>query len=186
MHRLLAVAVVGSFLVAGAVTQAAQSSGRPTAVARATPAARPPTPSVLPGTRPGVFATIQGNAVNSTNGALSDKVVRLRDARVGRIADVQTTDKSGLFIFRPVDPGNYIVELIGDDDQGVVAASQMLSANAGEVVTTVVKLPFSIPAFAGFLGQTSQPAAAAASAVMAVAAASGILGTVSGVGVSPE
>ena len=70
--------------------------------------------------------------------------------------------------------------------KGVLAASQMLSANAGEVVTTVVKLPFSIPAFAGFLGQTSQPAAAAASAVMATAAASGILSTVSGVGVSPE
>ena len=185
MHRLLAVVVVGSFLVAGAVTLAAQSSARPTAVARATPAVRPPTPSVLPGTRPEVFATIQGNAVNSTNGALRDKVVRLRDARVGRIADIQTTDKSGLFVFRPVDPGSYIVELIGDD-QGVMAASQMLSANAGEVVTTVVKLPFNIPAFAGFLGQTSQPAAAAASAVMATAAASGILSTVSGVGVSPE
>ena len=115
--------------------------------------ARVPIPSLLPGTRPNVFTTIQGNALSSTNGVLPDTMVRLRDARAGRIVDTQTTDKSGLFAFKSVDPGSYIVELVGND-QSILAASQILNVNAGEAVSAVVKLPFRLPPFGGLLGHT--------------------------------
>jgi hypothetical protein len=129
-------------------------------------------PPLLPGTRLAVFSTIQGNALDSANGALANTRVRLRDARSGRIAAAQVTDTAGVFSFGPIDPGLYVIELLGQDD-AVIAASQLLTAGPGETVTAVVKLPFKIPAFAGILGHTVQQALAITSA----AAASGVLAT---------
>jgi hypothetical protein len=128
---------------------------------------------VLPGTRGNVLTTIiQGNALNSTNGALPNSMVRLRDARFGRVMDAQITDSSGMFAFKTVDPGSYLVEVMGVD-QTVMAASQIISVNAGDAVTAVVKLPLRIPALAGLLGNTAPSAAA----VTTQAAASGVLAT---------
>jgi hypothetical protein len=98
--------------------------------------------------------------------------VRLRDARFGRVIDSQLTDRSGMFVFRTVDPGSYIVEVMGND-QTVLAASQIINVNSGDAVTAIVKLPFRIPPFAGVLGNTAPSAAA----VTAEAAASGVLAT---------
>jgi hypothetical protein len=102
--------------------------------------------------RIGSLTSIQGNALNSTNGAVPDTTVRLRDARFGRIVDTQMTDKSGMFSFKSIDPGTYIVEVIGNDQNSVLAASQLLNVNAGEALSAVVKLPFRIPPFAGMVG----------------------------------
>jgi len=128
-------------------------------------------PKLLPGTRPGAFATIQGNALTSTNGHLSDSLVRLRDARYGRIVGYQITDKAGLFAFRSVDPGIYLVEIMGPD-QSVLAASELLTVNAGDTVTAVVKLPFQIAPLAGPVATTSK-----AAVVTTAAAAIGVLST---------
>ncbi len=183
MHRVLAV-TVGLIVVASGLPIAAQAPARlgaPHASANLSLPVRPPMPSLLPGTRPNVFTTIQGNALSSTNGVLPDTVVRLRDARAGRIVDIQTTDRSGLFAFRSLDPGSYIVELVGND-QSILAASQILNVNAGEAVSAVVKLPFRLPPFGGLLGHTVPSAAAVSSA----AAASGVMATaVTGQPVSP-
>ena len=99
--------------------------------------------------------------------------VRLRDARFGRVIDATTTDRSGMFAFRTVDPGSYIVEVMGTDQQTVLAASQLINVNSGDAVTAIVKLPFRIPPFAGVLGNSAPSAAA----VTAEAAASGVLAT---------
>ena len=61
------------------------------------------------------LTTIQGNALSSTNGPLNNVAVRLRDARFGTIVDTQVTDKSGLFAFKSLDPGSYIVEVMAND-----------------------------------------------------------------------
>jgi hypothetical protein len=137
---------------------------------------------MLPGTRGNVLTTIQGNALDSANGSLRDSLVRLRDARFGRIVDTQLTDKSGLFAFRALDPGSYIIEILGQD-QSILAASQMLSVNAGEAVSAVVKLPFRFQPLSGVIGQTVGQAATVTSA----AAASGVLATeIAGAPVSPR
>src|ERR1043166_4085057 len=52
------------------------------------------TSRVPPGARANVLTTIQGNALTSTNGPLAAAVVRLRDARTGKVVDVQTTDEA--------------------------------------------------------------------------------------------
>lgn len=132
--------------------------------------------------RTDALTTIQGNALNSTNGAMPDALVRLRDARYGRIIDTQLTDKSGLFAFKSIDPGTYIVEVIGNDQSSVLAASQLLNVNGGEAVSAVVKLPFRIPPFAGVIGSTSTPSA---TAIATEAAASSIAAVVPTAPVSP-
>jgi hypothetical protein len=156
------------------------SSGRMITAAEpsATPGARPQPLGV----RPNPFGTILGNALNSTNGALPNNMVRLRDARAGRIVETATTDKSGLFEFRTIDPGSYVVELVGNDHT-ILSASQILSVNAGQAISAVVKLPFHLSPMSGLLGHTVPSAAAVSSA----AASSGIMAAkVAGEPISPQ
>jgi hypothetical protein len=92
--------------------------------------------------------TIQGNALDSTNRKMVDARMRLRDARFGQIVDTQLTDKSGIFTFQKLDPGSYIVEIMADD-QSILAASELLNVDGGQVVSAIVKLPFRVPPAAG-------------------------------------
>jgi len=125
---------------------------------------------------------IQGNALTSTSGQLNGVIVRLRDAHFGRIIDTQLTDKSGMFAFKALDPGSYVVEVMSND-QNILAASQMLNVNAGDAVSAVVKLPFRIPPFVGLMGSTTTPSA---TAVATEAAASSVAAVVPTVAVSPS
>jgi Carboxypeptidase regulatory-like domain len=126
------------------------------------------------GTRaPQFFSTIQGNALTATNTPLANVTVRLRDARFGRIVDTRVTDQSGLFAFRDVEPGSYVVEVMASDKTSVLAASQLLNVNAGDAVSALVKLPFRLPPFAGLVGNAATPTSAAA--VLAEAASSSVL-----------
>lgn len=165
MHRHLSVIVGAVVLFATVHASAQQSVPARTAprVLRSAADAPAPAPSLfpkmLPGTRANVLTTIQGNALSSTNGSLPNAIVRLRDARTGRIVDSQITDRSGLFAFKAVDPGTYIVEIMGND-QSILAASEMLNVNAGEAISAVVKLPFRISPLAGLLGNTTPSALA--------------------------
>src|SRR5262245_45798167 len=113
----------GLCLVAAVGSSASISAQSPAA---AKPAAGVRTGSTVsaPAGRNG-FTTIQGTALNSTNNILPNARVRLRDARTGQIVQTQATSKEGLFAFERVDPGSYIVELLGDD-QTVLATSEML------------------------------------------------------------
>jgi hypothetical protein len=168
-------AAVGVFVVTGVFAagaqQPAQLAAKTTSGAKAARSTSGRSGvGLMPGTRSNIFTTIQGNALTSTNGPLADTVVRLRDVRFGRIIEVTTTDKSGLFAFRAVDPGSYVVELIGND-LTILAASQILYVDAGQAVSTVVKLPYRLPRFGGLLG----PSMASAAAIISAAAASGVL-----------
>ena len=93
----------------------------------------------------GVLSSIQGNAVTSSNGALMDTVVRLRDVRYGRVVNTLMTDKQGAFVFKGVDPGNYVVEVMNPANNAVMASSQMLNVTTGEALQALVKMPFRIP-----------------------------------------
>jgi hypothetical protein len=193
MIRILTVAIcIGttSVLPAAAQTSGGAAPGVatrsanppvPAVTVRATVPARAGAPAVLPGTRETAFSTVQGNALDSKGGILRDSPVRLRDARTGRIISTQATDKSGLFEFRGVDPGSYVVELLGAGDT-VLAASQLITVNAGEVATSFVKLPFRLPPLGGLLGHTT----AQAIAITAAAAATGVLNAATTTDVSSD
>lgn len=164
MPRILCLATTAVLLATtpGVIAQT-QVSATPAAAARA-------------GARQAFTTTIQGNALTSTNGQLADVLVRLRDVRYGRIIDTTTTDNSGMFAFHVADPGSYIVEIIGNDQASVLAASQILNVDAGDMVSAVVKLPFRLPPFAGVLGGNVAAATpASATAIITQAAANSIL-----------
>lgn len=145
---------------AAGVRTSASSSSAPTSV-----------PRLLPGTKVSVLASIQGSALSSVNGPMVNTLMRLRDARFGRVVDTTITDKSGLFAFGGIDPGSYVIEMMDVTNEQVVAASPVIFVGSGEAESTVVKLPFRISGFAGLLGHTTPSALLVSSA----AAASGVL-----------
>jgi hypothetical protein len=144
------------------------NSASPSKATAATPSAKDA--RLLPGTRPSAVTTVQGSALNSSNGVLPDVPVRLRDVRFGRIVATTTTDKAGVFTFKAVDPGSYVVEIMGNDSQ-VLAASQILTVEAGTAVTALVQLPLKFAAFGGMFAH----GAASAVAISTAAAASGVM-----------
>jgi hypothetical protein len=175
MPRLFVIAMV-SLIAIGAWPLAAQQSA-PAQTVRSTV-----TKTALTRAKQNALTTIQGNALSSSNGQMNSAIVRLRDARFGRIVDTQLTDKSGLFAFKGIDPGSYIVEIMGTNDQTILAASQILNVNAGEAVSAIVKLPFRIPPFAGLMGTSSTPSA---TVVAAQAVVTGLAAVAPTVPVSP-
>jgi hypothetical protein len=130
-------------------------------------------PRILPGTPRAAFATIQGNALGSSNTSLPNAMVRLRDVQYGRSVDAQVTDRSGLFAFRGVDPGSYVVEILGQDQVSILAASQVLSVEAGQIASAVVKLPYTVTPFVRLFGASPTTA----TAVAANAALAGVMTT---------
>src|SRR5215472_3108507 len=60
---------------------------------------------------------VQGSALSPMDAGLPYVPMRLRDVRFGRIVASARTDKTGMFQFRGVRPGNYVVELL-DNDRG--------------------------------------------------------------------
>jgi hypothetical protein len=118
------------------------------------------------------FCAIRGSALNVDATPLPDSPIRLRDARSGRFVATSSTDKTGSFTFSSVDPGSYVIEVLGGDGN-VVAASQILNLNAGDAASAIVKLPFQTRRYSGVLGHTVMSAILVTSA----AAASGILAT---------
>ena len=180
----VAVAIVATPIGSAAQQPQVEREAMPKVLRPATPPpASPVNPDavLLAGTSQNAFTTIQGNALTASNGMLTDGTVRLRDARAGRIVDVTTTDKAGMFVFRQVSPGTYVVEIVGPDGS-VLAASQLLNVNAGEMASAIVKLRFRTP-FVSVLRNT----APAAAIITATAAASGLLATrVAGTDVSPR
>lgn len=193
MRHLSSLIAIGVLVISGALDASAQATASKLGPPRAAPAARAQPGAgaaaaarsgrqLLPGTRPNVLISIQGDALNSTNGKIPDAAVRLRDARLGRIVDATTTDKSGAWAFHQIDPGSYVVELLGPD-QTVWAATPIINVNAGESASAVLKLPFRTPRFGGLLG----PSAPSAAAIASAAAASGVLAAaVTGEPVSPS
>jgi hypothetical protein len=117
------------------------------------------TAQVLPGTPQTAFGTIHISALSAANSPLPRWIVRLRDARYGRLVATNLTDDEGSFTFRDVDPGTYIIELIGGD-QTVRATSALLAVNAGASVFAVVRLPTERGAITALLSVALAQAAA--------------------------
>ncbi len=89
-------------------------------------------------------SVIQGNSLTALGGPLPNASLRLRDIRSGRLVQETTSDEAGVFTFKHVNPGTYIVELLSDK-QIVLATSDILIVDDDRLVATVVKLPMRMP-----------------------------------------
>ena len=154
-------------VVAVFVATAVMAAGVPVA------AQQPAAASGVQGARAGLFASIQGTAVNWTNSGMSNAPVRLRDARRGRVVNTVITDRFGAFQFQSLEPGSYVVELMNPGNDAVLAATPIINVNAGQSVAALVKLPFQTPPLGGMLGSSL----ASALAITSAAVAAGVLAT---------
>ena len=118
------------------------------------------TPGATPKPPASAFSTIQGTATDGAGVPLPDASVRLRDARVGHILGARVTDKAGQFSFTAIDPGNYVVELIGSAN-AVIAATPLVSVNGGETASVMVRLPNRPSLLAAMFGERAAAANAA-------------------------
>jgi hypothetical protein len=174
--------LVASLCLFTLATLPVASTAQPQAATVPTTARRTVSKTTVAKGKEQALATIQGNALTSTSGHMSDALVRLRDARFGQIVETQLTDKSGMFTFKGIDPGSYVVEVMGPD-ASIAAASQLLTVNAGETVSALVKLPFRLAPSARFAGQGTSTSSALL--LTTVAASSGIAAIVPTTPVSP-
>jgi nucleoid-associated protein YgaU len=131
----------------------------------------PPVRTGTPGAQPETLTTNQTGAISGevrTGGKdPASRTVQLRDAQSGRVVATNTSDKAGAFTFSGVQPGTYIVEVLGAN-QSVLAASSVLTVQAGQTLSVVLGLPI---AAGGILGGTAGTAAM----IAAGAAAAGVL-----------
>ena len=103
----------------------------PPAAAQATAAASPQT--TLGRTAPDPSqAAITGTVVTPDRQRLAGTVVRARNLVTGEIGGSTTTAASGGFVI-DVDPGRYVLEVVGDGGL-VIATSLFISAEAGATV----------------------------------------------------
>lgn len=116
-----------------------------------------------------VYTAVEGSVLKADSTRFAGALVRLRDARLGRAVLTQHADRDGLFRFRPLDRGSYIVELLADE-KTVLAASPLVSVNAGEIAQTTVREPLRLGLMDSVVGF-----AAHATDVQTAAATSGIL-----------
>jgi hypothetical protein len=165
------------------------------------PAVIPQTPRLATADVPPTFSTpnelvqLSGIARTTANAAVRFAPLRLRDARTGHIVGVTTSDQNGVFTFGSVRPGFYVVE-ITDNAGRVLATSPLISANAGDVIATLVKLParFLVGGFfnggvagAGAGSGVAGASAGAIAAITSAAASAGVLAvTITGRPISPE
>jgi len=178
MSRLFA-AVTALFVAAGSWSVSAQPK---TSVASKT-IAKKSGPRLSAETHTNIPTTIQGTASGADGKPAPNTFVRLRDARHGAVVDTQITDQLGTFTFRGVEPGSYVVEIMGNDRKTPLATSDIFSVNAGDAVMAVVKLPLRGLPFAGILSSSIAPSAAL---IASQAAATGIAAVVPTAPVSPN
>jgi hypothetical protein len=119
-------------------------------------------PRLLPGTLSDAFARIGGCALDSVGALLRDATIRLRDARLGRSMEILRTDRDGHLSFRPVDPGSYVVEVVTENQTAVLAASQVINIEGGQVASVTIKLPFEASGLAYMFGNSPSRASAVA------------------------
>jgi hypothetical protein len=135
-------------------------------------------PKLLPGTQPGLLATVAGKAVSATNTPVGSAKLRLRNARDGRIVATTITDRAGQFDFKGLDTGGYLVEMMSQSGNIVLASSSILFVGSGEIITTVLTMPPNSPALGSLLIKTALPAlGAAAATAQAITAAAGASNT---------
>jgi hypothetical protein len=66
-----------------------------------------------------------------------------------------------------VDPGSYVVEILTENRTSVLAASQVLTLEAGQVASVTVELPFRVPRWGALFGSSPSVSAIAAEAALA-------------------
>ena len=83
--------------------------------------------------------SIVGHAWAADNTPIEAAKLRLRNVANGRIEATATADETGRFIFKDVESGSYVVEIVNDAGK-VVAVGHSFTIARGETIGTFVRL----------------------------------------------
>lgn len=111
-----------------------------------------------------IHTVIQGVALDGERKPLRNARLRLRNLEVNEVERTTTSNTRGEFSFpaRPEIP--YIVE-VADASGRALAVGDVVTAQAGETVGTLVVLPSRLPATGGMFAETAASVIAAATSI---------------------
>ena len=107
---------------------------------------------------------VRGVVWAGDNSPVPNAKVRLRNIETGRVISASETSASGQFVFGNVAKGSYLVELVSDNGK-VLAVGPTFRIEAGQTISTVVRLPTRRSWYAGMFSNAAAAVIAAASSV---------------------
>ena len=122
---------------------------------------------------------INGTVITPDGAPLPNTAVRARNLLTGEISGETTTGPDGQYSFN-VEPGNYVIEILGEEGL-VLAATAFVSAVAGVTLATaatVAATASALTAVSGATGLVAVLGTAAARTATFAAAAAGVAGVV--------
>lgn len=81
---------------------------------------------------------VAGTAVDAAKNPLANHTVRVRNLSNGQITSTTTSAANGSFSAAGLPPGNYVIEIVGPGNTGVIATSATVSVTAGTTATVTV------------------------------------------------
>jgi hypothetical protein len=90
--------------------------------------------------------------------------VRLRNYATGRLANTTQANDLGRFVFRDLEGGHYLLEVVSETGK-VLATGQPLAVAPGETVATFLRLGTRAPWFTGFFQNVAAASVSTASSM---------------------
>lgn len=109
-------------------------------------------------------ASIIGSVWRDGNVAVPGARVRLRNYATGRLADTTQANDVGRFVFRNLEGGHYLLEVVNETGK-VLAIGQPLAVGPGVTVATFLRLGSRKPWFAGFFQNVAAASVSTASSL---------------------
>ena len=109
-------------------------------------------------------AAITGSVWREGNVAVPGARVRLRNYATGRLADTTQANDLGRFVFRNLEGGHYLLEVVNETGK-VLAIGQPLAVAPGETVATFLRLASRAPWFTGFFQNAAAASVSSASSL---------------------
>lgn len=81
---------------------------------------------------------VSGVAADASKNPLANHTVRIRNVANGQITSTTQSAANGGFSFAGVNPGNYVIEIVGPGNVGVIATSSTVTVAAGATATITV------------------------------------------------
>jgi len=112
--------------------------------------------------------TVAGVAWSGDGEPLANARVQLRHVLTGDVIARSRTNENGEFAFQDLGEGTYVVELL-NEDSGVLAVGSPFTVEAGQRVTTFIRLDRPAPWLVGVLRNTSILVLSAATTIGVIA-----------------
>jgi hypothetical protein len=109
-------------------------------------------------------AAITGSVWREGNVAVPGARVRLRNYATGRLADTTQANDLGRFVFRNLEGGHYLLEVVNETGK-VLAIGQPLAVAPGETVATFLRLASKAPWLTGFFQNVAAASVSSASSL---------------------